>query len=102
MIRRDIWLTKDDLPAGWSPELADLINSLLEKNQSERLGHRGIQEIKQHSYFAGFKWHKFAKKELKPPFIPNVISEMKEYLDEIAMFNHLNGQNDQENIPEID
>ena len=38
---------------------------------------------------------------MKPPFIPNVISEMKEYLDEISLFNHINEDN-QENTGEID
>jgi len=39
---------------------------------------------------------------VKPPFIPNVISEMKEFLDEIALFNQMNEQNNQENLDMID
>ena len=39
---------------------------------------------------------------MKPPFIPNVISEMKEYLDEIALFNHINQEGNDENKGEID
>lgn len=39
---------------------------------------------------------------MKPPFIPNVISEMKEYLDEIALFNHINQERNDENGQEIE
>ena len=39
---------------------------------------------------------------MKPPFIPNVISEMKEYLDEIALFNHINQDKSEENNQEMD
>ena len=62
----------------------------------------GIHQIKEHKFFSDFKWRRFCKKEMKPPFIPNVISEMKEYLDEIALFNHINQENNQENQIEID
>ncbi len=90
MLRRDICLTERDLPQGWPPSLADLINRLLVKNQHERLGYGGVHEIKEHKYFSEFKWRRLERKEMKPPFIPNVISEMKEYLDEISLFNHIN------------
>ena len=42
MVKRDICLTANDLPQGWSPHLADLINRLLVKNQSDRLGYNGV------------------------------------------------------------
>ena len=76
-MKRDIFLTSNDLPQGWSPHLADLINRLLAKNPSERLGSKGASEIKEHKFFSDFKWRRLEKKEMKPPFIPNVISEMK-------------------------
>jgi len=49
-------LKEADLPFGWSPYLADLINKLLKKTSSERLGHKGIHEIKEHKFFADMKW----------------------------------------------
>ena len=46
MMKRDICLTVNDLPQGWSPHLADFINHLLVKNQNDRLGSKGISDIK--------------------------------------------------------
>jgi serine/threonine protein kinase len=102
ILKRDVQLTPDDLPFGWSPLLADLINQLLKKNPLERLGHGGVQEIKSHRYFAEVKWKRLERKEIKPPYIPSVICEMKEYLDEISLFNQMNEQNSQENIFAVD
>lgn len=43
------------------------------------------------------KWKRVERKEVKPPYIPSVICEMKEYLDEISLFNQMNEQANQEN-----
>lgn len=61
-MKRDIYLTPNDLPFGWSPHLADLINQLLRKNPSERLGYRGVSEIKDHKYFSDIKWKRLERK----------------------------------------
>ena len=58
MVKRDIYLTEDDLPHGWSPYLPDLINRLLAKNPNERLGFNGVLELKEHRYFRDFKWRR--------------------------------------------
>lgn len=69
-----------------------LINRLLKKNPTERLGRGGAGEVKAHSFFKGFKWASLKGKELKPPFIPNVVCETQNYLNEIALFNEMNQQ----------
>lgn len=102
ILKREVELRQDDLPFGWSPLLADLINQLLKKNPGERLGHGGVQEIKGHRYFSEVKWKRLERKEIKPPYIPSVICEMKEYLDEISLFNQMNEQGSQENLFTID
>jgi hypothetical protein len=56
-----------------------------------------VQEIKSHRYFSEVKWKRVERKEVKPPYIPSVICEMKEYLDEISLFNQMNEQGNQEN-----
>lgn len=56
IMKRDIHLTQDDLPFGWSPHMADLINRLLKRNPTERLGRGGVQEIKSHRYFSEVRW----------------------------------------------
>ena len=38
-----------------------------------RIGYNGMQEIKSHPWFKNFPWQKLAKKELKAPFIPDVL-----------------------------
>ncbi len=72
-MRKDVQLSQDDLPIGWSPYLADLINKLLRKNPQHRLGFKGAKQIKEHKYFADMKWKKMQRKQIKPPFIPHVI-----------------------------
>jgi len=96
LIKRDINLSGKDFSEE-NAYLADLINKLLKKNRNERLGIKGIHEIKEHKYFSDVKWGKLEKKELKPPFVPHVISETKEYLDEIALFNQMHQEADGEN-----
>lgn len=36
----------EDLPLGWSKNLVNLINQLLSKSPIERLGFKGVQQIK--------------------------------------------------------
>ena len=43
IMRKDIELTQEDIPFGWPPSLCDLINKLLKKNPSERLGINGVK-----------------------------------------------------------
>ena len=58
MMRKDVFLTAADMPPGWSPHLPDLINRLLSKNHTERLGFGGAQQIKEHKFFNDFKWRR--------------------------------------------
>lgn len=71
----------------------NLINRLLKKNPVERLGRGGAAELKEHPFFRGVKWAKLQVKELKPPFIPNVVCETQNYLNEISLFNQMNQEN---------
>lgn len=53
----------------WSP-LKDLIQRLLVKEQSERLGfHNDSHEIKNHEFFNGVKWDELEFVS-RPPFVP--------------------------------
>lgn len=55
----------------FSSEAYDLISKLLERDPKKRIGAKGVEEIKEHSFFTGINWTKLEKKEVKPPFIPN-------------------------------
>lgn len=51
----------------------DLLNKLLTKDKSERLGsHADVQDIKQHSFFKSIDWEQLEQRKIKPPFIPNL------------------------------
>lgn len=57
----------------FSNEAKSLIAELLKYDSKERLGKRGVDEIKDHEYFADIDWDKVLKKEYKPDslYIPN-------------------------------
>ncbi|PIN18950.1 putative serine/threonine protein kinase [Handroanthus impetiginosus] len=50
--------------------LTDLIQKLLEKDPTRRLGYRrGAEEIKEHEFFRGLRWD-LVTEVLRPPFLP--------------------------------
>jgi serine/threonine protein kinase len=61
------------IPKFFSPAAKDLMNGLLSRDPSARLGseHDGV-EIKSHPFFESIDWDKLVKKEITPPFKPLV------------------------------
>ena len=56
-----------------SPEFQDLVHSLLKRDPGNRLGSLAdAHEIKQHPFFKSVDWEIAAKRQLDPPFIPEV------------------------------
>ena len=55
----------------WSKEIIDFINSLLIRNPEERLGFKGIYELKEHLWLKYYPWNLMYYKKLPSPFIPN-------------------------------
>jgi len=53
-----------------NPAATSLIQGLLERDVSKRIISPDV--LKKHPYFADIKWDKLVKKELRPPFIPQV------------------------------
>ena len=55
-------------------ELRDLIRRLLVLNPNQRLGalKGGAADVKMHPWFANFNWDAFSKRQLKPPYVPQV------------------------------
>jgi len=66
----DILRRKPKMPEHLSEEAVDIIERLLEKDPSERLGSRGFEEIKSHPFFAKTKWDDLLLKKVRPPLIP--------------------------------
>ena len=74
VMESDIVINKLELPEGWGIEAGDFINRLIKRKQSERLGHGGDNEVKNHLWFKGFRWDKLYRMELKAPFIPEEVN----------------------------
>ncbi|OAY30062.1 serine/threonine-protein kinase UCNL [Manihot esculenta] len=75
-------------------ELTDLIERLLEKDPTKRLGYqRGACEIKEHVFFKGVRWDLLTE-VLRPPIIPvredNNLTETAEGMDIREYFQNLN------------
>lgn len=69
----------EDRPRGWSLEAIDFINRLIARKPHKRLGVNGIEELVNHPWFRNFNWERLKKKEMTPPFVPNV-REVFDYL----------------------
>ncbi|XP_015979702.1 beta-adrenergic receptor kinase 2 isoform X2 [Rousettus aegyptiacus] len=61
-----------ELPEVFSPELKSLLEGLLQRDVSKRLGCRGggAQEVKAHSFFKGVDWQHVYLQKYPPPLIP--------------------------------
>lgn len=55
-----------------NPLLRDLLQKLLSKDPKERLGSRGANEIKEHSWFYGTNWEALLQEEVSAPFTPEL------------------------------
>lgn len=62
-------------------ELADLTKKLLDPDPQYRLGHNGVDEIKNHPYFAKFNWQRAANKQLFM-FPPTDILDLNKFKDQ--------------------
>ncbi|TKC52047.1 hypothetical protein EI555_002990 [Monodon monoceros] len=61
-----------ELPDIFSPELKSLLEGLLQRDVSKRLGchGRGAQELKTHNFFRGIDWQQVYLQKYPPPLIP--------------------------------
>jgi len=60
-------------PPQISPEARSLLTQLLERSPDKRLSDPKI--IRAHPFFKGIDWDKLLRKEIDPPFVPNVKSK---------------------------
>lgn len=60
------------MPDSFTPELKDLLESLLRRDVHDRLGcvSRGADEVKEHAFFHGIDWHQVYLQKYPPPLIP--------------------------------
>ena len=64
-----------EFPPDMSPEACDLISRMLARDPRARLGYQGSSEIKAHPFFRAYDWDKLYRREMQPPWTPNVSSE---------------------------
>lgn len=57
-----------------SPEAFDICSRFLDRNPETRLGSASFEDICQHPWFSDIDWEKLYKKQVIPPFKPNVKS----------------------------
>jgi serine/threonine protein kinase len=55
-----------------SEEMKDLIERLLHKNPTKRLGHKSSKDVMEHPWFKDINWKKLYRKEIKPPYYPEI------------------------------
>lgn len=61
------------MPRFFSPAAKSLLLGLLDRNPTTRLGSTNdAAEIKSHAFFRDLNWDKLAKKQLEPPFVPEL------------------------------
>ena len=60
-----------ELPdAFFDPEAKDLCLRLLTKNEKERLGTNGCEEIMAHPWFKNMNWEAIVSDRKRPPYVP--------------------------------
>ncbi|EJK70914.1 hypothetical protein THAOC_07689, partial [Thalassiosira oceanica] len=69
-----------NMPTHFSNGLIDLITSLLDNDQSKRLGRmsNGVQDIMNHRWFAGIDWEGLLKQSISAPITPDLPEDLTE------------------------
>ena len=64
ILNKKIYLDKNNMVKNFSLDAADFINRLLRKNNKQRLGSRGIEEIKNHKWLEDMDWFSIEYKNI--------------------------------------
>ena len=65
-----VQIKDEEIPEGWSVEFAQFVNKLLEKKEENRLGYKGIEELKSHPWLKYYNWKDLYLMKEEAPFIP--------------------------------
>lgn len=69
---KQVEIRKGQIPEHWSMEAADFINRLIQRKPENRLGVKGIHQIKEHPWVRELNWGKLKHKEIESPFVPTM------------------------------
>ena len=70
VLKKQISITKDEIPKGWSLEAIDFVNQCIQRKPLNRLGFNGPEEVKEHPFLKDVMWSDLLDKKIIPPFIP--------------------------------
>ena len=70
MSKEQVQIKNEEIVKGWSSECCDFINKLLIKSPENRLGYKGISELKFHPWLRYYNWKLTYLKKEEAPFIP--------------------------------
>ena len=70
MLMKQISIKNEEIEEGWTKESIDFINRLLIRKKENRLGYKGIEEIKEHPWIKYYPWTMIIDKTLPSPFVP--------------------------------
>ena len=70
IMSRQAEIKNEDINESWSKESADFINKLLMRKPEQRLGFKGINELKEHPWLKYYPWLLIKDKSLPSPFVP--------------------------------
>ena len=70
ILTRQAKIESIDLPEGFSHNIADFINKLIQRKPKNRLGKSDINEVLNHPWLSEFDWESCSKKKLKAPYVP--------------------------------
>ena len=70
ILTRQAKIEYEDLPYGFTNEIADFINKLIQRKPKNRLGKDNINEVLNHPWLEDFDWENCYNKTLKAPYLP--------------------------------
>ena len=70
ILTRQARIEFSDLPEGFSYDIADFINKLIQRKPKNRLGKNNINDVLTHPWFADFDWDNCSQKKLRAPYVP--------------------------------
>ena len=70
MLMKQIFIKNEDIEEGWTKESVDFFNKLLIRKKENRLGFKGINELKEHPWIKYYPWNMINDKSLPSPFVP--------------------------------
>jgi len=79
-----IMTSKLTLPKFMSPAAHSLLRALFKRLPEQRLGFgvNGVDNLKSHDFFRNINWNKVYRREIKPPFQPDLNSEVTSYFED--------------------